>query len=663
MAIDMTRTLIDSPGRIRLAAGQLTMEFDPSTGFVRYVRLGDREVLRGIYVAVRDRNWGTVSPELSDLQIDRGDGTFRVTFTVRCRRAEIDFQWHGEITGGADGAVDYRMDGVAHSTFLRNRIGFCVLHDSTTCAGAPCSIEHGDGRRQETRFPQDISPHQPFRDIRAISHEVLPGVTACVRLEGDTFETEDQRNWTDASFKTYCTPLGLPFPVEIAQGTRVQQAVSLRLSSRTAFPGRPGGPEGPQGPSHGSRSHARAEPLGDRPVTLRYGPTCRLPRIGLGVAAHGKPLSPQAQTRLSLLRLDHLRVPLDLDDEGSEERLEAAVAQAQQIGAALHVAVTLHDGAEPPLRRLAEQARSSAPAIAAWLICDRQQVSTSAAWFEAMRSVLRPVTPRAAWALGTNANFAELNRGRPPEGLADWICYSINPQVHAFDDDSLVETLAAQRDTVLSARRFASRSKVAVSPVTLKPRFNAVATGPEPEPPPGELPPQVDPRQATLFAAAWTLGSIAALAEGGADSVTYFETTGWRGVMETDEGSPLPERFPTLPGCVFPVYHVLAELAGLAGCEVQLMAGDVPLRVQGLAVKRDGGGSLWLANLTSRPQQVGLPDDIGATGKMRLRLLDQANVSEAMTSPETFRRRPWLPLASRELLLTPHAVARIDYKT
>ena len=167
-----------------------------------------------------------------------------------------------------------------------------------------------------------------------------------------------------------------------------------------------------------------------------------------------------------------------------------------------------------------------------------------------------------------------------------------------------------------------------------------MATGPESEPPPGELPPQVDPRQATLFAAAWTLGSIASLAGGGADSVTYFETTGWRGVMETDEGSPLPDRFPSLPGCVFPVYHVLADLAGLAGSEVRPVVGDVPLRVQGLAWKRDGDGTVWLANLTSQPQQVRLPDDIRASGGTRLRLLDRANVSEAMTSPETFRRPP-----------------------
>ena len=685
MPLDSIQNATAGQQRIHLTAGCLTMELEPDSGFLRYVRLGDREVLRGIYAAVRDRNWGTVTPELSDLQIERGDDTFRVTFTVRCRQAEIDFQWQGEIVGGADGALDYRLDGIARSTFLRNRIGFCVLHDSATCAGAACTIEHVDGRRQETNFPSDIAPHQPFQDIRSISHHVLPDMTACVLLEGDTFETEDQRNWTDASFKTYCTPLGLPFPAEIAQGTRVRQSVSLRLIDHTSPTRKPrskndslapvlrgeGGVRGGKGPepekscdiADAPRSRVGWVSRAESPLILRCGPACRLPRIGLGVASHGIPLSPQAQSRLSLLRLDHLRVSLDLSDGGFEARLKAATAQAKQIGAALHVAVTLRAGAEEALPRLAEQVRAATPAIGAWLVYDGQQASTSAALFQAVRSVLHPVTPNAAFAMGTDANFAELNRGRPPAGLADGVCYSINPQVHAFDDDSLVETLEAQRDTVVSARRFAGRSKVAVSPVTLKPRFNAVATGPEPEPPPGQLPPQVDRRQATRFAAAWTLGSIAALASGGAASVTYFETTGWQGIMETDEGSPLPERFPSLPGCVFPVYHLLADLAEFAGCEIQPVVGDVPLRVQGLVVKRGGGGSLWLANLARQPQQVRLPDDIGASGGTRLRLLDGDNVSKAMTSPETFRHRPWLPLVGRELLLTPHAVARVDYET
>ena len=54
----------------------------------------------------------------------------------------------------------------------------------------------------------------------------------------------------------------------------------------------------------------------------------------------------------------------------------------------------------------------------------------------------------------------------------DLVCYSINPQVHAFDNLSLIETLSAQPETVKSARQFSNNKFIAVSPITLKMRFN-----------------------------------------------------------------------------------------------------------------------------------------------------------------------------------------------
>src|SRR5262249_3527127 len=76
-------------------------------------------------------------------------------------------------------------------------------------------------------FPKLIAPNQPFRDVRAISYEALPSVCARVRMTGDVFETEDHRNWTDDSFKTYSRPLSLPYPYRVRMGERINQSVSL----------------------------------------------------------------------------------------------------------------------------------------------------------------------------------------------------------------------------------------------------------------------------------------------------------------------------------------------------------------------------------------------------------------------------------------------------
>jgi hypothetical protein len=57
------------PEQVQLQAGPLSVLFED--GDLRYIRHGDREVVRRVYVAVRDRNWGTVLPRLSNLKIER----------------------------------------------------------------------------------------------------------------------------------------------------------------------------------------------------------------------------------------------------------------------------------------------------------------------------------------------------------------------------------------------------------------------------------------------------------------------------------------------------------------------------------------------------------------------------------------------------------------
>jgi hypothetical protein len=50
---------------------------------------------------------------------------------------------------------------------------------------------------------------------------------------GDIFETEDQRNWSDSSYKTYSTPLHLPFPALVMEGETMQQQVVVTFTGNT----------------------------------------------------------------------------------------------------------------------------------------------------------------------------------------------------------------------------------------------------------------------------------------------------------------------------------------------------------------------------------------------------------------------------------------------
>src|SRR4030095_9841405 len=186
---------------------------------------------------------------------------------------------------------------------------------------------------------------------------------------------------------------------------------------------------------------------------------------------------------------------------------------------------------------------------------------------QSIRPALQAFGANILFAAGTRDFFTEVNRVRLQAGAASSICYSNNPQVHAFDHITLVENLAGQVSNVESARHFTSRP-VVVSPITFRIRNNAGAAEEKPGTLP-EVPADVDPRQLSLFGAGWARASIARLAGTGfVHSLTYFETTGWRGVMEREDGSLFPAKFPSEPGVVFPMYHVLAAIAEFGGRQV-----------------------------------------------------------------------------------------------
>lgn len=604
---------------LQLHAGALTMFFDPKSAFLRRICVGKIEIVRGIYAAVRDCNWGTVPAAISRLTSSISKNSFRIAFEVECREGDIDFHWRGRVSGSADSTVKFTFDGQALSTFARNRIGFCVLHPIRECRGARARCEQSGDRRVTLRFSRTIEPQIPgkatFCKMKSLAYEAGGGVWAELGFTGDVFEMEDQRNWTDASFKTYCTPLAQSIPVEVPMGTRIRQSVTLRLAGRA------------------TRLTVEKSPAFLEIEVPRH-PTHELPHIGLGVASHQQPLTALEIKRLAALRLTHLRVDVQFGHSDWQLTLKRAIGDAKKIGLRLELAIHLprHDGA----RELGELSRIPPTSIARVLVFRKGEIATSAETLQFARRFLRVL--RAPIGGGTNAHFCELNRACAVNrfGLSqcDFVGWPITPQVHAFDDLSIVETLEAQPDTVATARMIAAELPLIVSPITLRPRFNAVATSREPDPLPNMLPPQVDPRQRSLFAAAWTLGSIAALTSERAVSLTYFETSGWRGIMEIKTGPPLPKKFPSTPGAVFPVYFVFASLAGFQ--RIAPISTFADHRLSALALFDESGPRrIILANLmaASLPVSLRMP---ASCSRGSFRMLDETNLKRATGSPELF---------------------------
>lgn len=641
------------PEQLPLRAGPLTMIYE--NGDLRYIKLGEKEIVRRLYVAIRDRNWGTAANVLSNVQMHIEDEAFQITYECTNKILDIDFVWHGELRGDANGIISCSMQGNARSTFLRNRIGFCLLHPSAL-AGTNAQIEHVDDYSEASQFPihiaqqqvinGEIKPVAPFNEMRAVAHEIVPGVWTEVRFGGEIFEMEDQRNWTDASYKTYGTPLRLPFPAEVQAGTSIRQTVTISLLNRDWSVA--------DEPAPMAQNKLTRLTIGDKRTPL--------PPIGVEVASHGQPLRAVELGRLRALTLSHLRVDLRLGETTYAADLRRATEEARALGVALEVALHLTDNAASELTALAALLHEIQPPVATWLVFHVKEKATTAPWVALAREMLATYDPKLTIGAGTNIYFTELNRSRPPVAVLDVIAYSINPQVHAFDNSSLVETVAAQAATATSARQFCGERPLLVSPITLQPRFNPNATGPEPEPAAGALPAQVDPRQMSLFGAGWTLGSIKYLAETGAVAgMTYYETTGWRGVMETAQGSALPQQFQSIAGGVFPLYHVLADVGEFAGGTVIQSTSSEPLQVDGLVLQKDGRTRILVANFTAQSQQVFIhPVQQGAT----VRYLDETNAEAAMAAPAEFRATMGAVISSSEgkleLTLRPFALACID---
>ena len=133
--------------------------------------------------------------------------------------------------------------------------------------------------------------------------------------------------------------------------------------------------------------------------------------------------------------------------------------------------------------------------------------------------------------------------------------------------------------------------------------------------------------------------------------------------MEAESGPPLPEKFRSIPGAVFPLYHVLADVGEFAGGEVIPSSSSSALNVDGMALCKDGLTRIILANLSPDLQHVQL-ECPSLTRYARVKHLNTTNIEEAMHSPETFRAESGLLQQTAnhrlEICLLPYAIARID---
>ncbi len=601
-----------------LRAGPVSVTLEGSE--LRWLTVGPDELIRGVYVAVRDQDWSTVPGQLQDLRVDDYGEAFEVTFTSSHRERDLAFTWSGRINGQTDGSISFVMDGTAETAFLRNRIGFCLLHPPAV-AGLPVTVETPTGPAVG-EFPDRISAHQPFREILGIRWPTPAGGEADVRFEGDLFEMEDQRNWTDASFKTYCTPLRLPIPVRVEKGTKIHQAVHLRL--------------GPARRAAARRAAGRAQASGAGPavshpdaIRVRE-PVGRLPVLGVALSPGHERLTRDEARHLRDRHLGLLFVTVDLAHTDWSSVVEAAAESVAATDTRLRIEVIADDAGER-LGDFMELIAATSVSLDSVVGFPGTGYTTTRLIAEQLRAHAARHGITAAIIGGSRAHFTELNRSALPIDELDAIAYPISPQVHAFDDASIIETIAAQGLTVRDSLRIGRGRPVHVGPITLRPRFNAYA-GPRANWGRESERSRIDPRQRAWFIAPWMLASISALAQARASSLIYFEAAGPAGFL-----GERPDEESLVLG---PAEQVLAAVDGLAG--VAVCGTDAPAGFATLALDNPDSQLIVVAHHDDAPRTVAL-DSTRRFGQVVARTLGPSPkpiVVEQSSSSVTFEVGP-----------------------
>jgi len=565
---------------VRLRAGNIDALYD--SGFLRYIKVGDTEILRMINHYVRDEHWNNIPMTITLEKVEHSESGFNIEYTALCLHADVEFQWHCIIEGNEDSSISFRIEGEALHAFKKNRMGFTVLHPIANCAGNECVIVHPGGDEETQIFPKHVSPRQPFLDIKGMRWRPAEDINAVLLFDGDTFETEDQRNWTDASFKTYCTPLSNPFPVTVERGTNIIQSLHLRVTTDGNLP-----------------------KSGKKRLTfsLSNEPHFPFPKICLPLT--NLPHSPAHVRWIRDLQVDYLRLELHSNDFMATEK----VSDAMLTGLPLSVVLFFEEGYN---LEFIEQLISGADHIAKISVLPKYTHCTDHSLIQRVVPLLRQHFPNARIGGGTDALFTELNRERTPADGLDFLTYSINPQAHATDIRTLIENMVAQADTVNTCREFAAGKEIHVGPVTFRKRKNTMSHLSEGKP--ATVPPDADPRQISLFGAAWLLGSFKYLSESRAEVITYFETCGWRGLFPHEE-QPWPAEFAFPGGAVYPIYLILKELLKYKQCSIVKLVSNDPLTFDGVAfVDKFGKETIILANYSAHDQRVWLPSTFkGAT--------------------------------------------------
>lgn len=523
-------------GRRRvLRTGPLRLEIvDGQPGALK---ISGERALDAVRFVVRDRYWRSVPLRLSCVERKGND---RAEFRLDSAAFGFDFEVRMSIEVRPANAIAIHSWLEARSDLLTNRAGLVLLHPARL-AGVPVAVYSRDGSCQTTNFPEIPRDACIFRNVAGLRYGVTRRWAISVDLDGDDFETEDQRLWSDPSFKTYSRSIDQPIPYTVAAGSSFEQTVVI--TARETMPS------------------ARTVSAQSHQSDGR-----KVPSIGLSIPPGTWCARAERWDRIAEMEPEHFLLEFD----GRHPR-----PQIPEGTAGIPVAWLFSCREANPSALVGDTGYCSPFAV---LVEDAEKSDIN---------FLRENLPQAMVGAGTRTFLPSL-LALKPDWDPDCIAWSVSPCVHDTDDDVVTGSLAVVPRMVEAGRRAFKGADVWLGPVTMRPRFRPLERGKDVPTLSTESDSEnADTRQWELFGAAWTTGFAAAAALAGVSRISFFEPFGERGLVEP-------------AGRVSPAYHILKRLMRHRKRRLAQNLSRIRPNHALLAVEVDDGVRLWLANLGAK---------------------------------------------------------------
>jgi D-apionolactonase len=494
----------------RLRIGPLEATWDH--GALRWISVDGTEVLRGILLTARDANWLSITPRISQLQLVTRPDRFSISFQARFVGRRLDVECKVAYSGDHTGRIDVSFAGWARIDSVVQRLGLIVLHPASL-AGQPIETIRDVVRARET-FPALVTARRFASDVDGMRWPASDDLEASLAFRRDRWETEDQRAWTDASFKSYSPPLSRRHPMTLPTGAVAETGVRLEVARK-------------DGLTVGSLPR-QARRMSRHTERVLIGGDSRGPVPAIGLAWPG-PIVAGDIERVRALRPAHLRVIADTQDIDWREGLRAAGRDAVAIGTSLQLELVGFD--DEAARAALQVALADVPApitdaLVFGTATDDGLVTTAGSNVSALRDRLCAHAPGLTVGGGSRAGYAELAGGAVPMASLGTVAFTISPQIHATDAATIIENLGTLPVLVESAAALTSGRQLDVLG-SFRPRLDAYET------PPGRglSSARFDDRLGEGLGVAWLVGTLSGLLTGTVRRITVLEASGRAGVL------------------------------------------------------------------------------------------------------------------------------------